>query len=313
MDGRRARRVVLIGAGLGLGLALLEITTPRGWWGGLTVLVSFLPVALALALGGPWAAGVAAGVALAAVGWSRGVPGAMVVGLKYVVPGAALGAGLARRLSVVASALLTAGASIASLALLVWALAPAGLGPVAYLERQLEAQVAELEAWPARVAGTGAETTWAADAARVIVAALRLAGPGMIALGVLAGALANYLAARLCLRRLPGFRPFAREAVPDHFVWAVIVAGILLASGREPLQGSGLNLLLVLTPLYAIQGLAVLRHFLQRVAVPRLLQVLSFGLFAVQPVLLVAVACVGLSDLWIDFRKIRQAPTPASG
>jgi hypothetical protein len=25
------------------------------------------------------------------------------------------------------------------------------------------------------------------------------------------------------------------------------------------------------------------------------------------------VSCIGLSDLWIDFRKIRQAPTAASG
>jgi membrane protein required for beta-lactamase induction len=66
-------------------------------------------------------------------------------------------------------------------------------------------------------------------------------------------------------------------------------------------------------PLYAIQGLAVFRHFFQRIGVPRLLQGVSFGLFAMQPLLLVAVSCVGLSDLWIDFRKIRQAPTAASG
>jgi membrane protein required for beta-lactamase induction len=69
--------------------------------------------------------------------------------------------------------------------------------------------------------------------------------------------------------------------------------------------------LLVLVPVYAIQGLAVLRHFFVRLEVPRLLQVVSFGLLAMQPLLLLAVACVGLSDLWIDFRKIRQAPTAA--
>jgi len=73
----------------------------------------------------------------------------------------------------------------------------------------------------------------------------------------------------------------------------------------------GVNLLIVLTPLYAIQGFAVFRFFFLRVRVPRLLQVLSFGLCAMQPLLLVAVAGIGLSDLWIDFRKIRQASTPA--
>lgn len=307
------RQRVLVGVGFGLGLALLETASPRGWWGGLTALVSLLPLALALELGGPWGAGVAAGVALAAVGLVRGAPAALVVALKYVLPGLALGVGLARRLSTVVSVLLAAGASLVGLALLVWALAPVGVGPLAYLERQLAAQVAELEAWPARVGSAGEEATWAVDATRLVVAALRLAGPGMMALGVLAGALANYVVARLCLRRAAGFRRFAEEAVPDHFVWAVVAAGLLLVSGRDPLRGAGLSLLLVLTPVYAIQGLAVLRHFFQRVGVPRLLQVLSFGLFAVQPVLLVAAACVGLSDLWIDFRKIRQAPTAASG
>lgn len=305
------RRLVLVGAGLGL--ALLEAATPRGWWGGVAALVSLVPVALALALGGPWAAGLAAAVALLAVGVVRGGPAALVVALKYVLPGAALGLALGRRLPVVASVLLAAGASLAGFGLLVWLLAPAGAGPLAYLERQVTAQIAELEAWPARLGTSGEEPSWAADTSRLVVAALRQAGPGMVGLGVLAGALANYVVARLCLHRAGGFPAFAEEAVPDHFVWAVIAAGALLLSGREPLGAAGLNLLLVLTPVYAIQGLAVLRHFFQRVGVPRLLQVMSFGLFAMQPVLLVAAACVGLSDLWIDFRKIRRAPTAASG
>jgi membrane protein required for beta-lactamase induction len=82
-------------------------------------------------------------------------------------------------------------------------------------------------------------------------------------------------------------------------------------SQQELLVQLGLNLLLVLVPLYAIQGLAVLRHFFQKARLPRPLQGVGFGLFALQPLLLVAVACLGLTDLWVDFRKIRGAPTPA--
>ena len=73
----------------------------------------------------------------------------------------------------------------------------------------------------------------------------------------------------------------------------------------------GLNLLMVLTPLYAIQGLAVLRHFFQKARLPRHLQGVGFGLFLLQPLLLIFAACLGLSDLWADFRKIRRAATPA--
>ncbi|HSF03545.1 MAG TPA: DUF2232 domain-containing protein, partial [Solirubrobacterales bacterium] len=134
-----------------------------------------------------------------------------------------------------------------------------------------------------------------------------------LGLGMFAGAVANYAVARFCLRRRFNFRPFAQEAVPDHCVWGAIGAGVLLVSRHERLEAAGLNLLLVLMPLYVIQGLAVFRHLFQRIGLPRLLQVVSFGLLAMQPLLLVAVSCVGLSDLWIDFRKIRQAPTAASG
>jgi hypothetical protein len=298
---------------MGLGLACLEVASARGWWGGLAALVSLVPVAVAVVLGGPLAAGLAGAVGMTVVGALRGGPAMLVVGLKYILPGATLGLGLAGHRPIAVTALLTTLANLVGVVLLLWALAPVGVGPLTYLERQIAAHAAELEQWPARFGAAGPEAGWAADAARFVVATLRLAGPGMIGLGVFVGAVANYAVARFCLRRRLLFRPFAEEAVPDHFVWGVIGAGVLLVSSEPRFEAAGLNLLLVMMPLYAIQGLAVFRHFFQRIAVPRLLQVVSFGLFAMQPLLLVAVSCVGLSDLWIDFRKIRQAPTPASG
>ena len=308
------RRAVLLGAGLGLALAGLEVVSGWGWWGGLAAIaVGLVPVAVALVLGGPLAAALAGGVAMTAVGVARGGPAMLIVGLKYALPGAALGFGLVRRLPVAVTTLLTALANLAGVVVLLWVLSPVGMGPIAYLERQVAAQVTELEQWPARLGPAGQDAGWAAEAARFVVATLRVAAPGMLGLGVFAGAVANFAFARFSLRRRLGFRPFAQEAVPDHLVWGAIGAGVLLASRQERLEAIGLNLLLVLMPLYVIQGLAVFRHFFQRIGLPRLLQVVSFGLLAMQPLLLVAVSCVGLSDLWIDFRKIRQAPTVASG
>ncbi|HSF02380.1 MAG TPA: DUF2232 domain-containing protein, partial [Solirubrobacterales bacterium] len=267
----------------------------------------------ALALGGPLAAALASGVAMTVIGAVRGGPATLVVGLKYALPGAALGLGLVRQLPIAVTTIMTALASLAGIIVLLWVLSPVGVGPIASLERQVAAQAAELEQWPARLGSAGQDTRWATEAARFVVATLRVAALGMLGLGVFAGAVANYAVARLCLRRRVAFRPFAQEAVPDHCVWGAIGAGVLLASRHERLEAAGLNLLLVLMPLYVIQGLAVFRHFFQRIGLPRLLQVVSFGLLAMQPLLLVAVSCVGLSDLWIDFRKIRQAPTAASG
>jgi uncharacterized protein YybS (DUF2232 family) len=306
-----ARRAILMGAGMGLGLACLEAVSTRGWWGGPAAFIGLVPVAAALALGGPLAAALAGGLAMTAVGVVRGGPAMLLVALGSVLPGATLGVGLVRRWPIAVTTLLTAATYLAGFAVLLWALTPAGAGPVAYLQRQVAQLVTELERWPARLGATGQDAGWATDAVRFFVAMLRVAGPGMFAAGVFAGAVANYAVARFCLRRRLTFHPFAAEAVPDHCVWAAIGAGVLLASRQDRLEAVGLNLLLVLMPLYAIQGLAVFRHFFMRVGVPRLLQVVSFTLFAMQPLLLVAVSCVGLSDLWIDFRKIRQAPTAA--
>ncbi len=302
------RRVVLLGAGMGLGLVLLEAGVPRGWWSGITALVSLVPAALGLALGGPLAAGTAVVIAVVGAALLDG-SAALVIAFKYALPGVALGLALTRRLSLPVSLTLVTATSLLGLTLLLWVLVPAGTSPLAFLQRQIDAHVAELERLPARL-GVAGDPGWAADSARLVAATMRVAGPAVILVGLLLGALANYVVARLCLRRA-GFRPFAAEAVPDHLVWWVIAGGVMLISRHPGLERVGVNLLIVLAPLYAIQGLAVLRHFFLRVRVPRALQVVSFGLFAVQPLLLIAVACVGLSDLWIDFRKIRQAPTPA--
>jgi hypothetical protein len=307
--GRRGRRVVLLGTAVGLGLVLLEVGVPRGLWSGLTALVSLVPVALAVAWGGWPAAGLATAVAGAGMAAAAGASAILVIVLKYAVPGATLGLTLARRWPLAVSVALVSAVSLLCLAALLWTLLPPEGSPVERLGRELDGHVAELERLGTRL-GMGTDPGWPAESARMVAATMRVAGPGVIMLGLFLTALVNYVVARVWLSH-GGFRPFAAEAVSDHLVWPVIGAGLLLVSGHSGLILVGLNLLIVLAPFYAIQGLAVLRHLCQRVAVPRLLQVVGFGLFALHPLLLVVAACVGLSDLWIDFRKIRRTATPA--
>lgn len=293
---------------MGLGLVLLEAGAPRGWLAGLAALVSLVPVALAFGFGGLPAAGCALVVAVVGAAALDGAT-AVVVALKHALPGLALGLALVRRWPLGVSVVLVTVTSVVGLALLLWTLVPAGTSPLALLQRQVETHVRDLEQLPTRL-GMRGDPGWAAESARTVASTMRVAGPGVILVGLFLGALVNYVVARLCLRGR-GFRSFAAEAVPDPLVWAVIGGGVMVASRQSGLELVGLNVLIVLIPLYAIQGLAVLRHFFVRVRVPRPLQILSFGLFALQPLLLIAVACVGLSDLWLDFRKIRRVPTPA--
>ncbi len=303
------RRVVLLGAGMGVALLGLEVAEARLGLGGATALVSLVPVALGVVLGGRVAAGVAVATTVAGVALSLGGSAAVVVGFRQVLPGLVLGTVLVRRLHLPASLVLVGAGNLLGLLALVWAYVPAGTGLFALLRRVFEAHVADID----RVSGLfgmSHDPAWVAESARLLGSTMRIAGPAIFAVGLLVVALTNYVGARLCLRGR-GFRAFAEEAVPDHLVWGVIAAGAMLVSQQEAIELLGVNLLIVLAFLYAIQGLAVLRHFFQKARVPRPLQGVSFGLFAVQPLLLIAAACLGLSDLWADFRKIRRAPTPA--
>jgi uncharacterized protein YybS (DUF2232 family) len=305
----RDSRGLLFPAALGIALALAGIGEGRHGLGGAIALVGLIPVALSLARAGARGAAVTAAVALAAVAGTVSVNAAVVVGLRYVLPGLALGLVLSRRFSLPVALLVVGGVCLVGLLILVWVYVPPGLSALALLDRQLDRRVSELEGLASRLPAVS-DRAWLGESTRLMAEVVRIAGPAVILVGLLIVALTNYVGARLGLRGRP-FRSFAEEAVPDHLVWAVIAGGALVLSGHDTAERIGLNLLLVLTPLYAIQGLAVLRHFFVKAGVPRLLQGVSFGLFVVQPLLLVGAACLGLSDLWIDFRKIRRAPTPA--
>jgi uncharacterized protein YybS (DUF2232 family) len=300
---------LLVGGGMGLALAAFAGGEARGVLGGVTSLVSLLPVGLALVFRGLGAAAVASVVAVLAGALVVDTTLGAVVALRYGFPGVVLGVALARRLSLPLTLILVTGASLAGLLLLLAVYLPPGVGFGRFLERQLDSHVQGLEALPGRF-GMPADPAWVAESAQLAAAIMKKAGPAIVLAGLLVTALVNYLLARLCLRG-QGFRSFAEESVPDHLVWGVIVGGTLLALGRDALWGVGLNVLVALMPLYAIQGLAVLRHLFQKARLPRPLQGVGFVLFALQPLLLVPVACLGLFDLWVDFRKIRRAATPA--
>lgn len=302
-------RVAIPGAGLGLALFLLEAGELHLGFGGATALVGLVPLAVGFTLGGLPLAVATAGVAAAATAAAFGTTAALMMVARHALPGFLLGVALTRRWHLSAGLLAVGGASLVGVLGLVWAYVPAGTTLAALYGRQVDAHLADLERLSGRLSLSG-DPAWVAESSRLVGAIMHVAGPAVILDGFLFVALVNYLAARLCLYRRP-FRAFAEESVPDHLVWAVIAGGAMLVSQSDAVERIGLNILIVLGPLYAIQGLAVLRHLFQKARVPRPLQGVSFGLFAIQPLLLVVAACVGLSDLWIDFRKIRQAPTPA--
>lgn len=130
--------------------------------------------------------------------------------------------------------------------------------------------------------------------------------PALLCVGVTMVAVLNLL----LLRRMAGrlnrpvkIEPFRTFRNPDHLVWVAIAAGFALLLKQEVVAVVSLNLLIVSGFLYFLQGMAVVISFFSRYAVPALFRYLFYGLLVVQAYLVIAVALVGLFDLWGDFRR----------
>jgi len=93
---------------------------------------------------------------------------------------------------------------------------------------------------------------------------------------------------------------------PDLLVWVVIVAGFAVLVPAVAISRVGLNILVVCGFTYFIQGLAVILAFFNRISVPSLARIIFWMALAFQPYLVLAVAILGLFDIWGDFRTPKQ-------
>jgi uncharacterized protein YybS (DUF2232 family) len=132
--------------------------------------------------------------------------------------------------------------------------------------------------------------------------------PSLLFLSILFGAVVNYYLARY-IRGLgnPEARkkdlPFSSWSLPEYWIWGLILS-LLLYLLPEPYRRAGLNLLLVFLGLYLLQGAAVSSSLFRRWQLPTALKVFLYLLSFSQPFLLLLLALIGLSDVWLNFRKM---------
>ncbi|MDD2309074.1 MAG: YybS family protein [Desulfuromonadaceae bacterium] len=89
---------------------------------------------------------------------------------------------------------------------------------------------------------------------------------------------------------------------PDMLVWILIAAGSALLLPVPTITTPALNILLIVIMLYFCQGMAVISALITKYSVSALLRILLYVMLIIQPYLLALVACIGLFDLWVDFR-----------
>lgn len=117
----------------------------------------------------------------------------------------------------------------------------------------------------------------------------------------------NVLAGRSLLRRhigeLTGFGDLALWKAPEKLVWLLIVSGAMALAPVQILDTVGMNVLIVCCLIYLFQGLAIASFFFRHKQVPVIFRGLFYVLVVVQQYMVILVIAIGLSDVWIDFRK----------
>ena len=106
---------------------------------------------------------------------------------------------------------------------------------------------------------------------------------------------------------LPG-PAFIDWKVPDYLVWPMLTAGFGAFFATSTLQAIAINLLIIIFPLYYLQGLAIVTYYFQQRGTSLWLRAVSYLLLALFNPLPFLLAGVGLFDLWGNFRKERVKP-----
>lgn len=118
----------------------------------------------------------------------------------------------------------------------------------------------------------------------------------------------------LLLCAMPGTRSlvpgpaFIDWKAPELLVWPLLGAGFASVFAAGAVQTIAIALLIVLIPIYFLQGLAIVTFMFQRRGTPPWLRAIGYVLLIMLNPLPLMVAGLGLFDLWADFRKPRIEP-----
>ena len=108
------------------------------------------------------------------------------------------------------------------------------------------------------------------------------------------------------LPRLPQPESFLGFRNPEPLVWVLIAAGFAMLLPQPETQRVSLNVLLLCTFVYFLQGLAIVLAFFRRSATPPLARGIFWLVLMFQPYLAAAIAVLGIFDIWGDFRTPKQ-------
>ncbi|TWI77381.1 uncharacterized protein YybS (DUF2232 family) [Desulfobotulus alkaliphilus] len=131
--------------------------------------------------------------------------------------------------------------------------------------------------------------------------------PAIAAFILIFAAWLNLLAARPMVRsrniQAADLGLFINWGVPPVFIWGIIVAALVLMVPFPFVRILGISCLLVLLPLYFLQGMAIVAYWFHHRAVPPIIRYALYALMLIQQVLFLVILLIGIFDTWLNFRK----------
>ncbi len=95
--------------------------------------------------------------------------------------------------------------------------------------------------------------------------------------------------------------------LPERLVWLVIAMGVLAVLPLRPFRLIGVNSVILLSIIYCFQGLSITVFFMNKWNVPLLLRSFFYVMIVFQSLGTVILLIVGIADIWLDFRKLKNA------
>jgi uncharacterized protein YybS (DUF2232 family) len=145
------------------------------------------------------------------------------------------------------------------------------------------------------------------DSKPEIIALFTRIFPALCVIAALFTVWINLIAASRILRNhgvvLPELSVLSEWSAPPWLVWIFIAAGVMSVVPQSHIRFPGINILLVVSFFYLLQGLAIVSFFFQNKNISMFFRWLFYFLIAIQQMLMIAIAAVGFFNLWIDFRK----------
>jgi uncharacterized protein YybS (DUF2232 family) len=282
---------------LGMGAVLVYLFIP-------------LPAAvLGMRLGPSWGVAVV-GLTMLAVLTTSGVSPTLLYLLQFGLPAALLPWLLSRGIHWDRALVVTLAVVLAfGVVILLGAAFGTGQSPGAFIGAHIDSEIDQAVTLMQEFAGAE-QSPEAAEALREVTASMgtlmRRAYPAMLV--VVCAALQLFTIGVLALMARPAALPgaaFARWRAPELLIWVLIAAGFAVVFSAGMTQSIAINVLIILLPIYFLQGLAVFEHYLApKVSSPVLRGVGCVFLLVINPLPMI-VTGVGVFDLWVDFRKPR--------